>query len=426
MRDGWNEIEAWSVATLPIDVVWRGRAATRVAGVVAVFGLFFAFLLMLLGHAVPVFSLLAAAVGVAAVPLVLRQSCAVGPGIHWMNILLAQALVVTAWTMGGIGAATLPWLGIAVVSAAYLDSLRSGAAWTVIAALCAWGFAAGHVAGIVPVRGTSVAAGVVLMALAYTSMFITVFVWAGATRTTWERARKQLVDARSAAEHANRAKSEFLANMSHELRTPMSAIIGYAELLEEDARCDQRRDLEQIGVAGRHLVQVVNDVLDLAKVEAGHMLFIPAVIDVHELCAEVLESTAPLVAERGNTVEFAGDASARAFADPVRLRQCLLNLLSNAAKFTESGTIRVGVREAEDRVTIEVVDTGIGMASEQLAHIFEPFVQAPLHRTRGGTGLGLALVHQFMGRMSGDVRVTSELGVGSRFVLSLPAAPHPP
>ena len=248
---------------------------------------------------------------------------------------------------------------------------------------------------------------------------------------------EELVRAKEAAEDANRAKSQFLANMSHELRTPLNAIIGYSEMLQE-ASADAGQedfvpDLKKIHAAGKHLLGLINDILDLSKIEAGKMTLFLETFDVANLVQEVATTIHPLVQKNMNTLEIqAGEALGRMHADVTKVRQCLFNLLSNACKFTERGTIRLRVTRdtvaGGDALRFQVSDSGIGMTPEQMARLFQAFAQADASTTRkyGGTGLGLALTRHFCQKMGGDVTVSSQLGRGSTFTMQLPAeAPEP-
>jgi signal transduction histidine kinase len=245
-------------------------------------------------------------------------------------------------------------------------------------------------------------------------------------------ANRRLTAARDEAEAANRAKSAFLANTSHELRTPLNAIIGYAEMLEEDAErsgaSEMVADLRRIRAAAHHLLALINDLLDLAKIEAGRMALHPEPIPAGEVLEEAIAAAAPLAARNRNRLEAECDAKAGCvYADRRRLRQCLLNLLSNAAKFTENGSITVRVtRErngAGDWIAYRVQDTGIGIRLEEQQKIFESFHQVDSSHARKheGTGLGLAITRQLCQLMGGDVGVESEPGKGSVFTIRLPA-----
>ncbi|WP_167627626.1 ATP-binding response regulator [Methylobacterium phyllostachyos] len=252
-----------------------------------------------------------------------------------------------------------------------------------------------------------------------------------------EDARRDAEAAREAAEEANRAKSSFLANMSHELRTPLSAVIGYSEMLEEEAeelgQDGLLKDLGKIKSNAKHLLGLINDVLDLSKVEANKMETFTEDVDVAAFVRDAAGTVDALVGKKRNRLVLdlaAGLGLAR--TDATKLRQCLFNLLSNAAKFTEDGTVTLRARReagpAGDTLLFEVADTGIGMSPEQVERLFQRFVQADGSTTRkyGGTGLGLALTKAFAELMGGDVTVASEVGCGTRFTLAVPAAlPEP-
>jgi signal transduction histidine kinase len=237
-------------------------------------------------------------------------------------------------------------------------------------------------------------------------------------------------------EAATRAKSEFVANMSHELLTPLNAITLYSELLQENAQADGREDdvadLAKIRVASKHLLGLINGLLDLSKIEAGRMELEIETFDVRGTVEELIGTIDALVRKNGNTlsVTYEGDVGAMT-ADVTKTRQILFNLLSNAAKFTADGAIslRTTRRDVDGVPTIEfvVTDTGIGMTAEQIARLFRPFVQADtsIARKYGGTGLGLALVSRFCAMMGGSVAVEAPEGGGARFTVRLPAACAP-
>jgi CheY-like chemotaxis protein/nitrogen-specific signal transduction histidine kinase len=243
----------------------------------------------------------------------------------------------------------------------------------------------------------------------------------------------ELTIAKEAAEEASRAKSSFLANMSHELRTPLNAIIGYSEMLQEEAEDrgvpELGADLRKVHGAGRHLLALINDILDLSKIESGKMELLLETFDVRSLLEDVESTIHPLVEKNHNTLIVSGATEAGAMhADVTRLRQVLFNLLSNACKFTEGGTIRLEVsrkrRELGDDMVFRLSDTGIGMTPEQQSRLFEAFMQADASTSRrfGGTGLGLAISRRFCQMMGGDVTVSSALGQGSTFTVTLPAS----
>ena len=237
------------------------------------------------------------------------------------------------------------------------------------------------------------------------------------------------------AEAASAAKSQFLANMSHELRTPLNAVIGYSEMMLEDAvqdgRNEQIADLERIQSAGRHLLSMVNDVLDLAKVEAGRMELVAEPVNLGALIDEAVDTCRPLAQRNGNALAVEHGPLGTAVTDPTKLRQVLLNLLSNAAKFTHKGriTLAASLEPAETRawLAVAVRDTGIGISVENLAKLFGNFSQADaaIAHKYGGTGLGLALSRKLCRLMGGEITAESELGRGSCFTLRVPVSPMP-
>jgi signal transduction histidine kinase len=262
--------------------------------------------------------------------------------------------------------------------------------------------------------------------------------------TARRHAEKALERARDVAESANRAKSEFLANTSHELRTPLNAIIGYSEMLIEEAEALQANsftaDLQKIHSAGRQLLTLINDILDLSKVEAGKVELYIETFDIATLIEDVIATVHPMIERNHNILKVQhADTLGIIRADVIKVRQCLLNLLSNAAKFTSAGVItltterllnqrpRNGTGRPSDWIEFRVSDTGLGMTEEQIQKLFKAFVQADSSTSRkfGGTGLGLAITKHYCEAMGGDIAVTSELGHGSAFVMRLPVEVKP-
>jgi signal transduction histidine kinase/CheY-like chemotaxis protein len=246
--------------------------------------------------------------------------------------------------------------------------------------------------------------------------------------TELKQREAELAAARDVADEANRTKSTFLANMSHELRTPLNAIIGYSEILQEDAADKDDKepieDLQKIESAGRHLLGLINNILDLSKIEAGKMDVFIEPVDIQALVKEVVSIVKPLADKNENVIEVACPVDIGSFrSDQTKVKQCLLNLMSNASKFTNSGRLTLtAAREGGSQLCFSVSDTGVGMTDQQISRLFQAFGQADASTTKrfGGTGLGLAITEHFCTMLGGDVTATSTPGKGSTFTIRLP------
>ena len=247
-----------------------------------------------------------------------------------------------------------------------------------------------------------------------------------------KQTQEELLTAKRAAEDASRAKSAFLANMSHELRTPLNAIIGYSEMIEEEiqesGQIENVHDIQKIESAGKHLLALINDVLDLSKIEAGKMGLHLENFDIAMMIQEMMATLQPAIAKNSNTLQLKlADDLGSMRSDITKVRQILSNLLSNACKFTDHGTISMDVERVENSgqqwVRFRVADSGIGISEEQQENLFKEFAQADVSIARkyGGTGLGLAISSRFAQLMGGNISVESEAGKGSVFTVYLPA-----
>jgi len=360
------------------------------------------------------------------------------PGL-WLNLVLlpywsaaviafatvTAVVVVREALRGNLEARTIS-IGLVLVLGTMVNDIAVDRAWIVGPRLIPYGFAV----------------FVLSMVMSLANRFTRVYREVQQLRATLEErveartrelqaANVALGQVNTALAEANRAKSQFVANMSHELRTPLNAVIGYSELLEEMAQ-DERLpqivpDLLRIRGAGSHLLSLVNDILDLAKIEAGKMEVRVEAVAVEPLLRDLLATVRPLAEKNANVLAVeASGAPLAVRADPFRLKQVLLNLLSNACKFTSHGrvTLEVGAEGADGSAMalFRVRDTGIGMTPQELARVFQPFTQADSSTSRryGGTGLGLALSRSFCEAMNGQVTVESTPGAGSAFTVRLP------
>jgi signal transduction histidine kinase len=271
-------------------------------------------------------------------------------------------------------------------------------------------------------------AGLLIAALGFIGNFVASYTQLRKMHDRVHAARAEADARRIEAERANAAKSEFLATMSHELRTPLNAVIGYSEILEEDLAGEGRnvgaRDAQRIRIAGRHLLTLINDILDLSKIEAGRFEISLREADIDQIVQDVVATLEPAIKANGNTLKVSCAIGDGVKTDDVLVKQCLLNLLSNANKFTKDGQLGLAASREGDIVRFVIVDTGIGMSAEHMAGLFQPFVQADASMTRrfGGTGLGLAITRRLARLLGGDVTASSAEGVGSTFTLTVSVA----
>lgn len=379
-----------------------------------------------------------------AIPLMVKYS----KSLVWPTFTSVQVLVFIslfgAYHYGGISSPFLPWLLIALLLGFFYMAERTRLVLTGVMVQLVLFISARLVMGdfpeLVPLASLKAVNLIsILAALAYITMLSMYYetvmrASAGLEKSMLEhKANAEVLrDAMNKAEQASQQKSIFLAKMSHELRTPLNAVIGYSEMLRDDledtpANSQRADDLNRINGAGRHLLALVDDVLDLSRIESNRQEVVIEAVDIGQLVRDVMATAAPLVSKKDNRLVFrmVGDPGVIG-ADSLKLRQCLLNLLSNAAKFTSRGTITLTVakheRESGDRLVIEVRDTGIGMSEEGLKKLFQAFSQAEADTSQrfGGTGLGLALTRRFCTLMGGSINVESRHGHGSSFIIDLP------
>ncbi|MGB8400277.1 sensor histidine kinase [Bradyrhizobium sp.] len=359
--------------------------------------------------------------------------------------MLAFTSLFGAYFYGGVSSPFLPWLIIALLLGFFYLSERPilvvGLFFFNILGFCAaylgWGFPE-----LVPQQQLSTVGWISIMSATIYMAWMAIYYANMITmRSELEREAERhretavrLRQAKDMADIANRAKSIFLAKMSHELRTPLNAVIGFSEILLEDVGAEgksarKKADLERINSAGKHLLSLVTDVLDLSKIESNFIELKIEEFDLNEMVREVVANVQPMVAEKGNKLVVKCPANLGIVStDPTKLRQAALNLMSNAAKFTEHGTITLSVQrrrsQGGDWIEIQVQDSGIGIAQSDIGRLFRNFgqVNSATSSKYGGTGLGLALSQKLCALMGGGISVTSEFGRGSCFTIRVPAS----
>jgi signal transduction histidine kinase len=381
--------------------------------------------------------------------------------MHYVGTAGIEAAALMRWDLGLVSASII--MSILFAAAAFITFYALSGKWralqagvVLVLAICALHFTAMSAVTLVPfgagadidglsqsMLGVVVGFGALLCLIAGLAAAVADIYLSDRQRQENQRLR-ETVAARTAellrlaeeqtalteqAEAANAAKSQFLANMSHELRTPLNAIIGYSEIISEDASDEpSRKDAARIIAAGRHLLSLINDILDLSKVDAGHVELERLPFDPAALALDTIETVKPLAKDRKVRLHLdVAPVLGRAETDAFRIKQCLLNLLSNAVKFSQGGDVTLRVRRdvsgGGDWLVFDVEDTGIGMTDEQMSRLFQPFMQADASTTRefGGTGLGLVISRNYAELMGGGIGVESTLGVGSTFTLRVAA-----
>ena len=398
-----------------------------------------------LAHGVACWTMIVAIWSFWALPFVLKWTRNLQLAALLSVEILAFASLFGAYFYGGVSSPFLPWILVSLLLGLFYLSNRPLVVVGLFAANL-FGFLTAFLVqgGFPQILPTTELVTVgwlsIISASIYMSWMAVYYVNMMAVRSQLEleadRHRLTSVRLRQAKEHAenaNRARSIFLAKMSHELRTPLNAVIGYSELLLEDGEGDPARegklqDLRRINAAGRHLLSLVTDVLDLSSIEANRVEITPEVFDLNAFVDGVAATVLPLVSQNGNRLEVKlGEDLGSVRTDQTKLRQSVFNLLSNAAKFTQDGVITLSVtrdrRAGGDWVELRVDDTGIGISEEDMPKLFQYFGQATVSTQNryGGTGLGLALSQKFCDLMGGAITVKSEAGRGSRFTIRVPA-----
>jgi signal transduction histidine kinase/AmiR/NasT family two-component response regulator len=374
-----------------------------------------------------------AGVGLIGSLLLLRRSRS--PELHGNIICLLGTLTYTslAFFNGGPESPAVMWFVSLPIMSLLLCGPSAALFWTATSMAIVGGFALGLEVGFVFPNESSPFAYRFLYLTGTTGLIACVYILASVFKRVENAALEALHAALIRAECADRAKSEFLANMSHEIRTPMTAILGFSELLAAQHPDSQSDAVATIRRNGEYLLQIIDDILDLSKIEAGEMSVEKLRCSPVEIAGDVVTLMRARVEGKGLRlcVEFHGPLPATIQTDPTRLRQILFNIVGNATKFTERGWIHLLVRllpisiTEEPRIEFSVADTGIGMSSEQLSKLFRPFMQADSSTARrfGGTGLGLTICKRIASLLGGDVTVSSTPGVGTTFCVRLPTGP---
>ena len=396
------------------------------------YSLYFATIVPARGCAISIWACTAVVLGL---PALLRATRSLRLVSHVLIANTFAVLTVLGFLLGGIDAPSNAFYVIVVLMAAFMVNTGCALAWTALAILAAGMFTFLAHAGV-EIGCELDRHGMLLTRFAGLAGLLLYLSALGITLVTLQqRSYDVLEEARCAADSANALKSQFLANMSHEIRTPMTAILGFASELEQgcEDRCEfaiasRQSCIEPIRRNGEHLLRIINDILDLSKIEAGRLETEPGPCDIANLLNDLQAAFRPTASERGLqlAIHFDGLVPAVIMTDRLRLRQILFNLVSNSLKFTERGEVRLTVRlradaPSEPRLEFSVRDTGPGINPDDLKRLFQPFAQADasIARKHGGSGLGLAISRRLAILLGGDITAQSEVGVGSTFVASV-------
>ena len=338
----------------------------------------------------------------------------------WLLGVLQLAGVAVAWTGYGPLSPVVPTFVLVPMTGLVLGGLRMGGAFSVIAlAQVLLLLLASRLGYAFPLEPSG-SRFILIYSLATMTSILVITGFLAAYETAWRRAAQKALTQAAQLIATSEAKSLFLANMSHELRTPLNVILGYTELiLEDDA--PQRADLERVHGAATHLLKLVDSLLNLEKIEAGHLQLHVESVDLAVLCGDVLVDVQPIAQQQATELSRQGLESCVVLADPLRLRQVLLNVLSNACKFTHQGRVTLALSMGSGEALIEVCDTGVGMSEEDLEVVFNPFQQGVAGQQQG-TGLGLAISRKLCEAMGGTLTATSAVGEGTCVRIALLAA----
>lgn len=387
----------------------------------AVYAVFFFSMGSLFGGLTLVMAVLAISVSI----LMLRITGSLALASNLLILTYFTVLTLLACCLGGLGAPSLPWYSAAPAMALCMIGKRAAAAWLVPVLLAMTIFYGLASIGFSFPMDVTPSHNQLLWLISVAGLTLLVLCMA----IHYETTKRELERARIDAEAASRAKSEFLANMSHEIRTPMTAVLGFSDILM--GKATDKEQLESISIIkrnGEYLIGVINDILDLSKIEAGKLEIEPLDVSIHQLVEEVASLMRVRADAKGLQlrIEFNGPIPQTIQTDPTRLRQILVNLVGNAIKFTEVGEVRLSSRivdanSNEPQLRFDVIDSGIGIAQDKITNLFQPFSQADTSTTRnfGGTGLGLAISQRLARKLGGDVAVTSCPGKGSTFALTV-------